>query len=49
MSFKENLLKKIQIDALAKRVISSLGPPDSGMRIDKEAMRSLLEMSIYTH
>jgi hypothetical protein len=49
MSFKENLLKKIQIDALAKKVISSFGPPDSGMRIDKDAMRRLLEMSIYAH
>jgi hypothetical protein len=49
MSFKANLLKKIQIDALAKQVIASFGPPDSGMRIDKDAMRSLLEISIYTH
>jgi hypothetical protein len=49
MSFKENLLKKIQIDTLAKTVISSLGPPDSGMKIDKDAMRRLLDMSSYTH
>jgi hypothetical protein len=49
MSFKENLLKKIQIDALAKTVISSWGPPDSGMKIDKDAMRRLLDMSSYTH
>jgi hypothetical protein len=49
MSFKENLLKKIQIDALAQKVISSWGPPGSGMRIDKDAMQDLLEMSIYTH
>ena len=49
MSFKENLLKKIQIDALAKKVIASFGPPDSGMKIDKDAMRSLLEMSPYAH
>jgi hypothetical protein len=49
MSFKENLLKKIQIDTLAKKVISSFGPPDSGMKIDKDAMRSLLEMSSYVH
>lgn len=47
MSLKENLLKKIQINALAKKVISSFGPPDSGMKIDKEAMRNLLEMSPY--
>ena len=49
MSFKENLLKKIRIDALAQKVISSWGSPGSGMRIDKDAMRDLLEMSIYTH
>ena len=49
MSFKDNLLKKIQIDTLANKVISSWGPPGSGMRIDKDAMHSLLEMSLYTH
>jgi hypothetical protein len=49
MSFKENLLKKIRIDALAHKVAASLGPPDSGLKIDKEAMRSLLEMSPYRY
>ena len=49
MSFKENLLKKIRFDALAHKVISSWGPPGSGMRIDKDAMRELLDMSSYTH
>jgi hypothetical protein len=49
MSFKENLLKKIKIDALAQKVISSWGAPGSGMRIDKDAMRELLDMSPYTH
>jgi hypothetical protein len=49
MSFKENLLKKIRIDALTRKVIASIGPPDSGLKIDKEAMRSLLEMSPYRH
>jgi hypothetical protein len=49
MSFKDNLLKKIRIDALAQKVISSWGQPGSGKRIDKEAMRHLLEMSLYTH
>ena len=49
MSFKANLLKKIRIDTLANKAISSFGPPDSGMRIDKDAMASLLEMSEYTH
>jgi len=49
MSFKENLLKKIKIDSLARKVIQSIGPPDSGQKIDKDAMRSLLETSAYTN
>lgn len=49
MSFKDNLLKKIQINALAHKVISSWGQPGSGKRIDKDAMRDLLEMSMYAH
>lgn len=49
MSFKDNLLKKIKIDALAEKVIASWGPPGSEKRIDKEAMRDLLEMSPYAH
>lgn len=49
MSFKANLLKKIKIDNLAHKVINSIGPPDSGQKIDKDAMRGLLEMSAYTY
>jgi hypothetical protein len=49
MSFKESLLKKIQIDTLTRNVISSWGPPGSGQRIDKNAMQNLLEMSAYAH
>ena len=49
MSFKDNLLKKIQIDTLAEKVISSWGAPGSGQRIDKDTMRDLLEMSQYVH
>ncbi len=48
MSFKENLLKKIEIDNLATRVIASMGPPESGRKVDKEAMRGLLEMAGYS-
>ena len=44
MGFKENLLKKVQIDALAKTVIDAYGPPDSGGRIDKDVMRQLLDL-----
>jgi len=43
MGFKENLLKKIHIDALAQKVIASIGPAGSGQRIDKETMIRLLE------
>jgi hypothetical protein len=47
MSFKDNLLKKIQIDKLADRVLSTIGPVDSGKKVDKQAMRKLLEMGPY--
>lgn len=47
MSFKENLLKKIKIDKISKNVVDSIGPPDSGRKVDKETMRRLLEMSSY--
>lgn len=47
MSFKENLLKKIQIDKLAEKVLQSLARHDNGPRIDKESMKSLLGMSPY--
>jgi hypothetical protein len=49
MSFKENLLKKIQIRQLSHRVLASFGPPGSPGKIDKDAMRSLLEMSAYRY
>ncbi len=47
MSFKENLLKKIQIDKLAARVLSTIGPVDSEKKVDKKAMRKLLETGPY--
>ena len=47
MSFKENLLAKIKINRLAAKVIDSIGPVESGRKVDKEAMRSLLEFSPY--
>ena len=49
MSFKDNLLKKIQISQLTRKVLASFGPPESGSKIDKDAMRSLLEMSPYQY
>lgn len=47
MSFKENLLKKIKIDKMTKIVLNSIGPPDSGRKVDKQTMRSLLAMGSY--
>lgn len=46
MAFKENLLKKIQIDKMSKKVIRSIGPPDSGRKTDRETMRHLLDMGL---
>ncbi len=47
MPFKENLLKKIKINQTAKQVIASIGPIDSGRKIDKQLMRELLETANY--
>jgi hypothetical protein len=47
--FKENLLQKIQLERLALRVIGSIGTGQTSHRIDKEAMRSLLELSPYQY
>jgi len=49
MSFKENLLTKIKINRLADKVIASIGPVESGSKVDKDAMRSLLELSPYQY
>jgi hypothetical protein len=47
MSFRENLLKKIKIKQLTKKVLASMGSVDSGKRTDINAVRLLLEMSPY--
>jgi len=49
MGFKENLLKKVQIGQLSRKVIASFGPPGGPGKIDKEAMRPLLEMGPYRY
>jgi tRNA uridine 5-carbamoylmethylation protein Kti12 len=49
MSFKENLLKKINIDKMGRQVIASIGPVDSGRKIDKKIMQKLLELANYTY
>ncbi len=48
MSFKENLLRKIEIDNLAAKVTASIGPSESGLKVDKDAMRTLLQKAGYT-
>ena len=49
MSFKENLLKKIQINKLSRKVLQTIGPAESGLKIDKVAMRNLLEIGPYQY
>jgi hypothetical protein len=49
MSFKETLLKKIEIDKLTNEILNSIGPLGSEHKIDKEAMKRLLEMSPYRY
>jgi hypothetical protein len=47
MAFKDNLLRKIRIDALAARVLASIGPEGGETRLDRAAMRELLSLSPY--
>lgn len=49
MSLKENLLRKIELERLASRVIASIGTEQARHPVDKEAMRSLLELSPYQY
>ena len=49
MSFKENLLKKIEIDQLAENVRLSLEGQANGSRADKTSMQRLLEIASYRH
>ncbi len=49
MSFKENTLKKIQINRLAQKILPSIGAPDNAQKLDKETMRALLAKSPYTY
>ena len=48
-TFKENLLQKVEIDRLANRVLTTLGPSGSGKKADLDAMRRLLDMGPYEH
>ena len=47
MSFADNLLKKIEINSLADKVLATIGPVGSLIKVDKGAMERLLEMARY--
>lgn len=49
MGFRENLIQKIQIKRLADTIMGSIHPTDSTRRIDRDAMRQLLEKGPYSH
>ena len=49
MTFQENLLRKMELERLAFRVIASFGSEQVRHPVDKEAMRSLLELSPYRY
>jgi hypothetical protein len=48
MSFAENLFKKIEINAIARKVLSTVGPVGSSQKVDKNAMSNLLVLAQYT-
>ena len=47
MSLKQNLLKKRSIDELTKTILRSIGPVDSSKKLDREQVRSLLDIAGY--
>ncbi|MFC1858529.1 hypothetical protein ACFL9U_10980 [Thermodesulfobacteriota bacterium] len=49
MTFKDNLLEKIEIEKLTKTIVHSIGPPESGRKVDKESMRRLLGMGAFEY
>ena len=42
MSFKENLLRKVEIDRLTRSILAMIGPVDSGKRIDRALLGQLM-------
>ena len=42
MSYKDNLLKKIEIDRLVRTIADAIGPVESGKRIDKTVLAQLM-------
>jgi hypothetical protein len=49
MGFKQELLKKIQIDRLTEKILATIGPSGTEQKVDKGLFRVLLEMAGYRH
>ena len=49
ISFHGNLLRKIELEGLASEVVGASAPEQARHPINKEAMRSLLELSPYQY
>ena len=49
MSFKENLLKKIRVKNLVSQVLKSITPSGSGVAIDRDSMKELLNTGGFSH
>jgi hypothetical protein len=47
MGFKQELLKKIQIDRLTEKILATIGPSGSEQKVDKGLFRVLLEIAEY--
>jgi hypothetical protein len=48
MSYKDNLLKKIEIDRLVRTIAGAIGPVESGKRIDKAVLAQLMTFFPWT-
>ena len=48
MAFKENLLKKIEIDGMVETVRKSIGSYESRVKLDKSTMKKLLENTAFS-
>jgi hypothetical protein len=49
MGFKQELLKKIQIDRMTEKILATIGPSGSDQKVDKGFFRVLLETAGYRH
>jgi len=47
MAFKENILKKMEINRMANKVLASFKPLDGYLKLDKETMREIFKVSPY--